>query len=173
MSQEVIGFTQHSPVDLDAVALVLVRASAERDGLAPPDEVHNPMLAADLRERLARPGAWIDIARADDKVVGFALGYPSAEADGIPADDDTEYLSLLFVDPDYWGRRIASRLLDSAAERVRTDDKRRIMLWTRKNGNAHARRFYEHKGYMPTGMTRSSKHGEQILYLLDVRWATD
>lgn len=148
------------------MALVVERANAQRDAQPLPEALKDSDIAADLRTRLAKPGAWIYIAETGYAVTGLALGYPAPETDD--KSQETEHLSLLFVDPAYWGNRIASRLLDTVAANANSKGKQHLTLWTRQSNNEHARSVYEHKGFSLTNRTRRSMHGDQVEYKLDL-----
>ncbi|HSH56109.1 MAG TPA: GNAT family N-acetyltransferase [Candidatus Limnocylindrales bacterium] len=169
MSAESIRYRPALEADLGAMALVMERANAFRDGQPLPTCIENESVVDDLRTRMHKEGAWTNVAADHDRIAGFMSGYPYSEGENAPVDRTKEYLSLLMIEPDYWGRGIASRLLDIAASRARQAEKQQLLLWTRANENARARSVYEHKGYVATGRTRVSQHG----YGLQVQYAVD
>jgi GNAT superfamily N-acetyltransferase len=114
------------------------------------------------------PGAWTYVATADDRVIGFALGFPGDGVKDSGRESDAEYLSLLFVEPNQWGKRIASRLMDVVIERAQRDGKHELALWTRDDDNEHARGVYEHRGFALSGLRRVSRHGRQVHYQLEL-----
>lgn len=165
MSAESLEFRNAVPQEVGAIALVIARANAQRDGIVLPNAIEDTE-ALDLHERMNRPHAWTYVATKEDEIAGVALGYPRIDEDVPAADAETEYLSLLMVEPNAWGQGIASRLLDLVAERARNAGRSKLALWTRGDDNEHARVFYEHKGFVFTEQTRLSKHGQQVEYQL-------
>lgn len=125
---------------------------------------------SDLQERMDRPNAWAYVAVDDNEVAGFALalGYPRTDESTSATMADTEYLSLLTVEPNSWGKGIASGLLDLVAERARNSGRSRLTLRTRDADNNHARSIYEHKGFVLTGATKDSQYDRQVEYQLDL-----
>lgn len=171
MLAESIQYRDAVETDLGAIALVMQRANALRDGQPLPACVDDAVILDDLHTRMNKDGAWTHVAAHHQRIAGFALGYPYSKGENAPVDPVTEYLSLLMVEPDYWGRGIAGKLLDIVAARAREAHKNRLVLWTRQDDNIHARSVYEHKGYTATGETRLSRHGFglQMQYALDLR----
>ena len=167
MTHELITYSIDYAGDLEPIALVIERANARRDEMPEPRMWQVADTAEDLRLRLAKPGAWMQVAQIGQTVVGVALGYPKPETDNEPS-ETTEYLSMLFVDPGHWGKRIAGTLLDAVAASAKESNKQHLSLWTRHDDNEHARSVYEHKGFALTGLTRTSFHGRQIEYVLDL-----
>ena len=168
-SLDALQFREALPQEIGGIALVLARANAERDGQLLPTSVE-PLQTREMQARWDKhgPDAWLYVATDDQNVVGFDFGYPSfgeGQADTTP---DTDYLSLLMVEPKYWGRRIASRLLDIVANQARESGRRHITLWTREADNAHARDVYQHKGFVLTNLARDSQYGCQVQYQLDL-----
>jgi GNAT superfamily N-acetyltransferase len=153
--------------DVGALALVLARANAKRDDLPLPTGVSQAS-CGDLEGRMNIPGAWTHVAVNAGKAVGFALGYPSSEVSSIPTDSETDYLSLLMVEPEFWGRGVASSLLDSINDYTRQANKQHLVLWTRQANNSRTQSVYLHKGYKLTGKTRDSRHGPQFQFMLDL-----
>ncbi len=167
MSAETLQFRNAQPQEIGAIALVIARANAQRDGEALPIVVNDGQLS-ELQDRMDKPNTWAYVAVEGDEVTGLALGYPRTDEATPPESADTEYLSLLMVEPDSWGRGIASRLLDLVAERARLAGRSRLTLRTRAADNDHARSIYEHKGFASTGVTKESQYGRQVEYQLDL-----
>jgi ribosomal protein S18 acetylase RimI-like enzyme len=149
-----------------AAALAVWRAANEARG-KPPD----PARVARVREKLAAPGAVVVVAVDDERpgdggpgggpVVGMALAEPGRADDGTGPDlADLAHVSMVFVDPARWGRRIGELLL---AEVAATAGRRRLSLWTGA-GNERARRLYRRAGFAPTGRVREHG-GETIIHL--------
>ena len=171
MSAEAIEFRDASSQEIGAIALVIARAHAYRDGIPLPTATGDSQtlgLQEYLHEYMGRPDVWAYAAVSPEGVVGFASGYPHTDEETPATTADTEYLSFLMVEPDCWNMRIASRLLDIVADRARRAGRSRVMLWTRDEDNNHARAVYEHKGYVPSGISRESRHGRQVQYQLDL-----
>lgn len=167
--KELVTFRELHEDDLPGVNLLIERADAQRDGLLLPSVLSDLEMVNKIQKKMLRPGAWADVAVLDDNLAGICLGYPVTEARDLPSEyADGEYISLLMVEPEYWGRRIASNLLDRTAERTRQRGKRQLLLLTKRDDNSHARAIYEHKGFTLTGDTRLSKYGQQVLYLINL-----
>lgn len=104
------------------------------------DEVVNAMLEGGYEEGLL--GAIIDsdeaalfVATADGEVIGYANGEPAEE------DADEGEVSV-YVDPEYWGEGIGSRLLERATDYLAEQGVERVrdsVLAENEVGNA----FYE------------------------------
>lgn len=163
MNHETITFRQALPQEAGAIALVLSRANAQRDEEPLPPSV-TASEVVHMRQRMAVSGTWTYVAADGERLAGFALGFPGDGTGEVGTEAAAEYLSLLMVEPEYWGRRIASRLLDLAAERARAAGRSRLTLWTRDLDNEHARGAYEHKGFRLTGLARGSHYGRQVHY---------
>ncbi len=170
MSAESIQFRAAVEADLGAMALVMECANALRDGRSLPASIENDTVLDDLHSRMHKEGAWTHVAADQKRIAGFMVGYPYSRGVEAPVDPTKEYLSLLMIDPDYWGKGIAGRLLDIAASRARQADKQQLLLWTRTEDNERAKAVYERKGYVVTGSTRISQHGYglQVQYALDL-----
>ncbi len=169
MSQESLAFREAQPDDFPAIALLIERANAQRDRQPLPETLTDASVVESLVAKSNKTGAWTDVALLEGKIAGISLGYPTSETTDLSGVyPSAEYISLLMVEPEHWGKRIASLLLDRAAERARHGNKHQLVLLTRETDNGHARQFYEHKGYTQTGNTRPSKYGRQVLYLLNL-----
>ena len=167
MSAEGIEFRHAAPQEVGAMALVLARANAQRDGSPLPVGIGDSQVL-EMQERMDRANVWTYVAADGEEIAGFALGHPRTEEEQPATDTDTEHLSFLMIEPDYWGRHIASRLLDLVADRARIAGRSRLTLWTRHEDNTHARNVYEHKGFALTRLTRDSPYGQQVHYQLDL-----
>lgn len=155
--------------DLPGVTLLIERANAQRDRLPLPVTPTDLRTVEKIKDKVNRPGAWADIASVGQSLAGVCLGYPVSQARDLPVEyTGGEYISLLMVEPAYWGRGIASKLLDQAADRTRQMNKQQLLLLTREAHNDHARGVYEHKGFTLTGDTRPSEYGLQVLYLMNL-----
>jgi ribosomal protein S18 acetylase RimI-like enzyme len=92
-----------------------------------------------------------------DGAAGFVLvaqaraavdGYAALRVD--PHEAGAGQLKELHVRAEREGRGIGSRLVAGALDHFRRCGKQRITLWVLEE-NDHARRFYEHRGFRPTG----------------------
>lgn len=139
MSAEPITFRPAIEADLGMMALVMERANSLRNGLPLPDRVDDSELD-NFYARTETDGVWTHAAIVSNGIAGFTLGYPYS--------DTQEYLSLLMVEPRYWGKGIAGKLLDIAAYRARMNNKEQLLLWTGADDNERAR-----GGYMSVKVT--------------------
>jgi len=160
---QVVTFREALAEEASTLALVNARAYAFRDGEPAPiiAEVDDIL---DIKERISKPDVWTRVATTGNKVVGFALGYPRVDTESVDETIDTEYLSLLAVDPDFQGHGTASQLLDLVAQDAITNGRDGLVLWTTEADNEHARTFYENRGFELTGSERATKYGHQIEY---------
>jgi len=155
--------TIRTPVAADAAALgrVHVRAwqAAYRGGLMPDEYLDS--LSADERASiwagiLARPlpatGTRFVAERPDGKVAGFIV-VGSAPGEHT---DDTGELFAINVDPDHWRTGIGDVLHDAGIAAMVESGFGRAILWVHP-GNSRARRFYEARGWMSDGATRSEE----------------
>jgi ribosomal protein S18 acetylase RimI-like enzyme len=128
-----------------AAALAVWRAANEARGKRP-----DPARVARVRRKLADPAAVVVVAvEPDATVVGMALAEPGRSDDGAgPELPDLAHVSMVFVDPARWGRRIGESLLAEVAARA---GRRRLSLWTGA-------------GFVPTGRMREHG-GEAIIHL--------
>jgi len=162
---ETAAFREGEATDIAAFALVTERANAQRDG------IHVPLAASDatlesVQVRMDRVKAHAFAAVVGERVVGYALSHPLIEGQDLnPLEDpDTEHLAMLMVDPDYWGKKIASNLLALTVERAQSHGKRRVTLWTRKDNNERTRSFYEHNGFVLSGAEKANDAGRRVHY---------
>ncbi len=167
MSAEAVQIRDTLPQETGAIALLIARANAQRDELTLPTAANDSQVS-NLQRRLNRPDSWALVAVNDDEVTGFALGYPLIEEDAPSMTADTEYLSLLMIEPSAWSQGIASRLIEVVAERARIAGRSRLTLRTREADNERARGLYAHKGFVLTGNMKDSQYGRQVEYQLDL-----
>lgn len=167
MSVEAIQIRDADPQEIGAIALLVARANAQRDGEPLPTATTDDQIS-DLEGRMDKPNTWAYVAVENDQVIGLALGYPHIDENISPTTADTEYLSLLMIEPNSWGKGIASRLLELVIDRARVAGRSRLTLRTRDEDNDHARSVYEHKGFGLTGATKESQYGRQVEYQLDL-----
>src|SRR5215211_7506081 len=58
----------------------------------------------------------------------------------------SSFLSLIYVLPDRWGKRIGGMMLDAIIEEANRRGCRRIYLWTHERQNERAHRLYRSRG---------------------------
>jgi ribosomal protein S18 acetylase RimI-like enzyme len=113
-----------------------------------PPEAPKPTLESlveDWQHRLHRadPRQACAIAEHDTNPVGVIV------AGTDPRNPSRGQLSRLYVDPSFWGRGIGTRLYERAIEHLRAQGFSTASLWVLE-ANAHARRWYEQRGWTPT-----------------------
>ncbi|GIH19722.1 GNAT family N-acetyltransferase [Rugosimonospora africana] len=146
-------------VDLDAAVSVWQLANTARGKV--PDEKRRTR----VRTKLTETGALPLVAVQAGEVVGMALAEPGRDEDGVGA--PLPYLchiSMVFVHPDHWGRRIGERLLDTIAEHAARHGHLVLQLWTGQ-ANHRAQRLYRRAGFRPTGRTTYLPTGQPIVHL--------
>ena len=169
---EGITFRPGTLADLGSFAIVMDRAYAGRDNLELPS-VANEDSIKELLQDMDEPGVWSSIAHDACSPCGFVLSFPATEPVDTVAGHSTEYLSLLMVDPEYWGRGIAGQLLGEAELRAYRGDKQYMTLWTRQANNQRSQTLYERRSYVLTGETKEDSHyGAQVQYRLDLQLKT-
>jgi ribosomal protein S18 acetylase RimI-like enzyme len=157
-------------------ALAVWRAANEARGKTP-----DAARVGRVRAKLADPAAIVVVAvdggpgsgsdggpagdgAAGGTVVGMALVEPGRGDDGAgPVLPDRWHVSMVFVDPARWGRRIGELLLGEVAAFAVAAGVRWLGLWTGA-GNERARRLYRRAGFVPSGRVREHG-GEQIIHL--------
>ncbi|MEU4603008.1 GNAT family N-acetyltransferase [Kribbella sp. NPDC023972] len=118
-----------------------------------------------VQEKLTDPVALPVVAVNRDTVVGMALAEPGRADDGTgPELPDLCHVSMVFVDPAHWGRRIGELLLAEVAEVAVHTGARRLQLWTGTR-NERAQRLYRRAGFVPTG--RVHDHGGEAIIQLE------
>jgi ribosomal protein S18 acetylase RimI-like enzyme len=101
-------------------------------------------------------------------VVAMALSEPYRERHGAgTVRPRAGHVSMVFVDPERWGRGVGSRLLDALHREMRARDWRTSSLWTRSN-NVRARRLYEGCGYSLTDDVKYLRAQEIVRYELQI-----
>jgi GNAT superfamily N-acetyltransferase len=120
---------------------------------------------ARVRTKLAEPDALAVVAVLAGKPVGMALAEPGRAEDGVGAPlPHLCHVSMVFVHPGYWGRRIGRRLLDTVADHAARRGHHVLQLWTGQ-ANQRAQRLYERVGFRPTGNTKHLPTGEPTIQL--------
>ena len=135
-------------------ALVAIQHAAAVDAFAhiyPPEHYPFPdeAVAAEWKRALADPDVEIYVAEHDGAAVGTVA---------VAGDE----LRRLYVLPEHQGRGIGSRLHDLALVRMRDRGVTRARLWTLEANNV-GRRFYERRGWIPTGDVRNASFPPQPL----------
>ena len=90
------------------------------------------------------------IAVEGGSVVGFATVAPARGPDARGGE-----LCALYVDPDWWGRRLGLALLQQGRSRLREIRFQDAVLWVMV-GNTRAERFYSRDGWTHDGMRRTA-----------------
>ena len=92
------------------------------------------------------------VAEVHSVVCAFSVFGPSRDDDASP--NVAEVLALHVI-PTSWGRGVGSTLLRHTLEQLRASGFAGASLWV-IDGNARARRFYEHQGWNLDGTERTS-----------------
>ncbi|HWH92618.1 MAG TPA: GNAT family N-acetyltransferase [Baekduia sp.] len=101
--------------------------------------------------RFARRGAWIHVAESDDGEVAGVVAFAQAT---VTREDHTPlpglaHVSAMFVDPAFWRRGIARRLLEAADAAMLAAGYERAQLWTL--AGSPAEQLYSALGWTPDG----------------------
>ncbi|MEV0398839.1 GNAT family N-acetyltransferase [Actinoallomurus sp. NPDC050550] len=147
------------PSDLTAALEVWRRANAARGKTPGPDRV------ARVQAKLADPTGLVIVAERAGELVGMAAAEPGRAEDGaggvVPG---LCHISMVFVRPDHWGKRIGELLLDAVREEALRQGHTSLQLWTGQ-GNDRALRLYDRTGFRPSGRTGRLSTGERIVHL--------
>lgn len=148
---------------MDAAAEVWQSAHAVRLGYIPEGARKDRAMAV-LYERIALPGAQFLIADQSGKVVGMLLASLAHENDGAGAlIPGLLHISYVATHPDYWGKGIATALLDAIAVKAAESGHDALQLWV-VTANARARALYERHGFGFTGREKVDDYGEPIAH---------
>jgi ribosomal protein S18 acetylase RimI-like enzyme len=121
-----------------------------------------------VRGKLADTDASLLVGCDGELVVAMALSEPYRECHGAGAvRPHAGHVSMVFVDPERWGRGVGSRLLDALHREMRARDWRTSSLWTRSY-NERARRLYEGRGYSLTDDVKYLRDQEIVRYELQI-----
>jgi GNAT superfamily N-acetyltransferase len=100
--------------------------------------------------RLARTGAWVRVAEDDGALTGaLALATAQVSRSSPQLVPGLAHVSALFVDPAYWRRGIARRLMGAAEDAMRAAGYERAQLWTL--AGSPAEHVYRALGWTPDG----------------------
>jgi GNAT superfamily N-acetyltransferase len=169
MSNHEIQLNPASPADITVMALVWDQATAAREGRPIPDELTRPDRLDRLAELFGKPGAWACTATVDGRLAGFTIGSALIDPGTNIASESSDLLAYVMTSPEYWGKQIATRLIEWAIWRARQSNKQTLELWTLVD-NERARRLYERLGFAAgQQVLRHPKLGiESVRYTLDV-----
>ena len=129
----------------DIFSATLLAKEAEEDAVT----TTASMWAERLSVPSADPGMTTLVAEDDGKVVGWIRVGPSHD------DADSGEVHGIYVDPDRWGGRIGTGLMEAGLEILRSSGFSTGVLWVLED-NRRARRFYERVGWSSDGTIRHS-----------------
>ena len=143
--------------DVDAIGQVHVRTwqSAYRghipdaylDGLDPSKRA--TMWSAAIRD----PSTQVFVAMQGQALVGFCSVTPSRDSD---AGADVAEITAIYVDLTCWRSGFGTRLLEAAVESAGQRRFKEITLWVLA-ANVSARAFYEARGFVADGVTKTEE----------------
>jgi ribosomal protein S18 acetylase RimI-like enzyme len=148
-----IGIREMTFSDCEAVATVRVRGWQHAyAGLMPQAYLDAMSIEKDAsrRRRLLAEGdgrVLNLVAERDGEVVGWACFGPSRD-DDVPA--GTAELYAIYVLPEHLSTGVGRALMEVLTHRVAAARYPLVLLWVLAD-NHHARRFYEHAGFVPDG----------------------
>jgi GNAT superfamily N-acetyltransferase len=119
-----------------------------------------------VRTKVSDANALAVVAAQAGEVVGMALAEAGRVDDGVGT--LLPYLchiSMVFVHPQHWGRRIGQQLLDTVAEHAAQRGHLVLQIWTGQT-NHRARHLYQRAGFRPTGHTRYLPTDQTIIHLV-------
>jgi GNAT superfamily N-acetyltransferase len=145
MLSSMVDVNLRRALDADAEAMIdlIARVFAEYDGVVLDTETEWPHLLRPA-SAFADWGGMLWVAEAGDALV--ACG-------GYSTEGENAELHHLYVDAGHRRRGIAARLCEVIEEDARRRGFRRVSLWS-DTRFLDAHRFYERRGYRPTGGTR-------------------
>ena len=121
---------------------------------------HTPAPGRQLRiaEKLVTSDVAL-LATYGDKPTGMVVAEPFLEDGDI--DLTCGHISMVFVDPAYWGSGIGGALIRALQAPPEGQAWTRLSVWTR-NDNRRAIRLYDSCGFVDTGDCAALHEGEQI-----------
>jgi ribosomal protein S18 acetylase RimI-like enzyme len=147
------------PGDLAAAVRVWHLANVARG------KVPDGSRCARVRTKLSEADMLAVVAVHAGEVVGMALAEPGRDdGDAGALLPHLCHVSMVFVHPECWGRRIGQQLLDTIAEHAARRGHRVLQLWTGQT-NHRARHLYRRVGFRPTGNARHLPTGEPVVQL--------
>lgn len=124
--------------------------------------VAEPGRVARVEEKLSDTSALLVVIADDTRVVGMSLAEAFREQDGAgPIVAGAGHISMVFVDPDRWGKGIG-RLLRALHIEMRAATWEEASLWTRVS-NERAHSLYSRSGYVRTGDVKHLPGGDEIV----------
>ena len=153
-----IVFASATPAER-AGALTVWRAARTTAG-TPPSQARIDR----VREKVSDDTAYLLAGCDGDRVIAMALAEPYRERHGAgTVRPYAGHISMVFVDPDRWGRGVGGQLLDALHQKMRARGWRTSSLWTRTS-NERARRLYEGRDYQLTGDAKHLRGHEIVRY---------
>lgn len=145
-----------APEDAIAVAQVHVRSwQAAYDGLLPAsylDRLRPQERAKRYDFATSDPGKPSTIVAVEGHlIVGFVTVAPARDSDAQGSGE----LCALYVDPQWWGRRLGCALIERGRSRLRELGFRDAILWLMV-GNTRAERFYGRDGWHHEAVRRTA-----------------
>jgi ribosomal protein S18 acetylase RimI-like enzyme len=143
--------------DVDAIAQVHVRAwqSAYRGQI--PDaylDSLDPSKRATMWSGAIRgPSSQVFVAMQGEALVGFCSVMPSRDSD---AGADVAEITAIYVDPTYWRSGLGTCLVEAAVEYTGQRRFKEVTLWVLA-ANVSARAFYEARGFIADGVTKTEE----------------
>lgn len=142
-----------------AGALSVWRAARTAAGIPP-----SPARIDRVQEKLLDDAACLLVGRDGTSVIAMALLEPQRDKHGAGAVRPCAgHISMVFVDPERWGRGVGGQLLDALHQEMRARGWTTSSLWTRSN-NDRARRLYEGRNYQWTGDVQHLRGHEILRY---------
>lgn len=137
----------------EARAALDVWAAARTAVTSPPTRQRRERVAAKLAES---PVALL--ARYGDRPAGMAV------AETFAGDAGCGHVSMLFVDPAWWGNGIGGALVRALQAPPEGTGWSALSVWTRED-NVRGQRLYLGRGFVDTGERASLHEGDRILRL--------
>ncbi|MFF1611605.1 GNAT family N-acetyltransferase [Amycolatopsis sp. NPDC058278] len=119
-----------------------------------------------VHAKLTEPTSLVLVAFHAGDPIGMALAEPGCDLDGtgLPL-TELCHISMVFVHPHHWGRRVGQQLLEAIARHAAHRGHTCLQLWTGA-ANRPAQRLYQRAGFQPSGRTKELATGESIVHLI-------